>query len=83
MKVRTDDISANGASLRVTGEVVKRLKDVKALWLAVMNDPKHSVADLSAEFYNKVGDVLSGMSLTELTYYRISRDRVLKHADDT
>lgn len=74
--------SANGASLRVTGEVVRRLRDVRALWFAVMNDPDHSVADLSAEFYSKVGDVLSGLSLADLTYYGISRDRVLKHAED-
>lgn len=74
--------SANGASQRVTGEVIRRLRDIRALWFAVMNDPNHSVADLSAEFYNKVGDVLGGTALADLTYYRISKDRVLRHAED-
>lgn len=73
---------SSGASQRVTGEVVGRLKAIRALYFAVMNDPDHSMADLSAEFYSKVGDVLSGMSLADLTYYRISKTRVMQHAED-
>lgn len=72
----------NGASQRVTQEVVGRLKAIRALYFAVMNDPTHSMADLSDEFYSKVGDILSGMSLADLTYYRISKTRVLEHAKD-
>jgi hypothetical protein len=73
---------SRGASQRVTGEVVGRLKAIRALYFAVMNDPTYSMADLSDEFYSKVGDVLSGMSLSDLTYYRISKTRVLEHAKD-
>lgn len=73
---------SSGTSQRVTGEVVGRLKAIRALYFAVMNDPNYSVADLSAEFYSKIGDVLSGMSLADLTYYRISKTRVLEHAED-
>lgn len=72
----------SGASQRVTGEVIGRLKAIRALYFAVMNDPNHSVDDLSAEFYSKVGDVLSGMPLADLTYYRISKTRVLEHTED-
>lgn len=74
---------SNGVSQRATGEVVGRLKAIRALWFAVMNDPDHSVADLSDEFYSKVGDVLSGKPLSDLIYYRISKTRVLEHAEDS
>jgi hypothetical protein len=73
----------NGASQRVTGEVVKRLRDIRALWFAVMNDPNHTVADLSAEFYYKVGELIEGKPLAALTYHGISKDRVLEHAEDS
>lgn len=74
---------ANGASQRVTGEVVRRLRDIRALWFAVMNDPNHSVADLAPEFYYKVGELIEGKSLAGLTYHRISKNRVLEHAEDS
>lgn len=74
--------ASSGVSQRATGEVVGRLKAIRALYFAVMNDPNHSVADLSDEFYSKVGDVLGGMALADLTYYRISKTRVLEHAKD-
>lgn len=74
---------ANGASQRVTGEVVGRLRDIRALWFAVMNDPKHSVSDLSAEFYFKVGELIEGKPLAGLTYHQISKERVLEHAKDS
>lgn len=73
---------SSGASQRVTGEVVSRLKAIRALYFAVTNDSDYSLADLLPEFYSKVGDVLSGMSLADLTYYRISKTRVLEHAED-
>lgn len=74
---------ASGASHKVTNEIVGRLKDIRALWFAVHNDPKHSISDLSAEFYYKVGELLEGKSLSSLTYHNIDRNRVLQHAEDS
>ena len=73
---------SNGTSQRVTAEMIQRLRDVQVLWLAVMNDPR-PVADLAPEFYFKVGELMEGKRLADLTYHAISRDRVLSHAKDT
>jgi len=73
---------ASGASQRVTGEMVSRLRAIRALWFAVLNDPRHGIEDLSVEFYYKVGELMEGKTLDGLTYHVISRDRVLSHAKE-
>lgn len=73
--------NASGISQKVIAEVVRRNHDIRALWLAVLNDPR-PVADLSTEFYFKVGELMEGKPLASLTYSAISRDRVLKLAED-
>lgn len=76
-------LPASGVSQKVSGEITVRLKDVRALWFGVHNDPNHSVADLAAEFYYKVGELLEGKPLQLLTYHSIDKDRVLEHVEDT
>lgn len=58
------------------------MRDVRALWLAVHNDPKRSVADLSSEFYFAVGEIMEGRSLHDLPLRNIDRARVVAHAED-
>jgi hypothetical protein len=74
--------SAPGPAQKVTAEVAGRLKNIRALWLAVYNDPDHTLAEVSVEFYDKVGELLEGKSLDQLTYYNINKERVLQHAED-
>jgi hypothetical protein len=79
-KVRTP--TAASPTQKVTAEVIGQLKNIRALWLAVYNDPNHTLAELSVEFYEKVGELLEGKSLQQLTYYNINKERVLRHAED-
>jgi hypothetical protein len=72
----------SGVSNRVVGDVAIRLRDIRALWCAVHNDPNHSVTDLSAEFYYAVGEVLEGRDVSSLSLRKIDRDRVAQHADE-
>lgn len=67
---------------RATADVAGRLRDIRALWFAVHNDPKHSVADLAAEYYYAVGEVLEGRPLRTLNLRKIDRERVLQHAEE-
>lgn len=60
----------------VSNEAVRKLATVRALWLAVQNEPGMSVKDLSAEFYYAVGRVLEGKSLHELELHHIDPKRV-------
>lgn len=73
----------SGVSQKVSGEITGRLKDIRALWFGVHNDPNHSVTDLAAEFYYKVGELLEGKPLRQLTYYSIDKNRVLEHVEDS
>lgn len=73
---------ATGVSQKVSGEITGRLKYIRALWFGVHNDPNHTVADLASEFYSKVGEILEGKSLKQLTYYRIDLKRVLEHVEE-
>ncbi len=75
--------TATGVSQKVSGEITGRLKDIRALWFGVHNDPNHSVEDLASEFYFKVGELLEGKSLRQLTYHSIDKDRVLEHVEDS
>lgn len=67
---------------RVANDVTGKLHDIKALWFAVMNDPNKTVAELSAEFYFAVGEVLEGRTLRSLTLRNIDRERVIAHAEE-
>ena len=69
-------------SLKVTAEVAARLKNIRALWLAVYNDPEHTLAEVAVEFYDKIGELLEGKGLEQLTYYTIDKQRVLQHAQE-
>lgn len=55
---------------------------VRALWFAVNNDPGHMVAELSAEFYFAVGQVIEGRGLDALELHQINRERVAQHAKE-
>jgi hypothetical protein len=82
MPAKTRAPAAASATQKVTADIAGRLKNIRALWLAVYNDPDHTLAEVSVEFYDKVGELLEGKSLEQLTYYNINRERVLRHAED-
>jgi hypothetical protein len=74
--------SRSGVSVRVANDVAGRLRDIRALWFAVQNDPNKSVTDVAAEFYFAVGEVLEGRTLLSLTLRNIDRERVIAHAKE-
>lgn len=61
----------------VTGEVARRLVYVRALYLAVYNDPDVTLQEVAVEFYGAVGEVLEGKSLKQIEFNKIRRDKVL------
>jgi len=68
-----------GVSDKVTGDVVRRFVDVRALWLAVHNDPNLTVEEVGVEFYYAIGELLEGKSIEGVAMYKIDRARVLRH----
>ena len=72
----------SGLSLKVTGDVVHRLAGIRALWLAVYNDPDTSVHDVAVEFFSAVGQLLEGQSLEQMEFQHINKRRVLEHAKE-
>lgn len=72
----------SGATTRATADIATRLRDIRALWFAVHNDPNHSVGDLAAEYYYAVGEILEGRPVRALTLRQIDRDRVLQHVEE-
>jgi len=75
--------SRSGLSLKVTGDIVHRLSNVRALWLAVQNDPDLSVQDAAVEFYYTIGQLLEGCTLEQIELRKINRTRVLAHAQES
>jgi hypothetical protein len=73
----------SGLSLKVTGDIVHRLSNVRALWLAVQNDPDLSVQDAAVEFYYTIGQLLEGNTLEQIELRKINRARVLAHAQES
>jgi hypothetical protein len=71
----------SGVALKVTAEIVGRLRDIRALWAAAYNDPQHTIEELAPEFFDKVGAILEGRSLASLTYYLINKERALQYAE--
>lgn len=74
--------SRSGVSVRVANDVAGRLRDIRALWCAVQTDPTKTVADVAAEFYYAVGEILEGRTLRSLTLRNIDRERVLAHVEE-
>lgn len=72
----------SGVSTRVVGDIAGRLRDIRALWYAVNNDPHKSVEDLASEFYFAVGDIFEGHTLQSLALEEIDRERVLAHVEE-
>lgn len=72
----------NGVSTRVANNVAGRLRNVRALWLAVQNDPLSSVADVATEFYYAIGEVLEGRELSALSLRLIDRKRMMLHIEE-
>jgi hypothetical protein len=61
----------------MSNDNIRKLAVVRALWLAVQNEPDKSVKDMSVEFYYAVGEVLEGKTLDDLELRRIDPKRVL------
>lgn len=72
----------SGVATRVANDIAGRLHDIRALWLAVHNDPNASVESLAAEFYFAVGDIFEGRTLKSLTLQKIDRERAIAHAEE-
>ena len=72
----------SGVSVRVANDVAGRLRDIRAVWFAVQNDPNKTITDVAAEFYYAVGEILEGRTLRSLTLRNIDRERVLAHAEE-
>jgi len=72
----------NGVSTRVATDLAGRLRDIRALWLAVHNHPARSIEDQAAEFYVAVGGIFEGKTLAALPLQKIDRARVLAHAEE-
>lgn len=75
--------ATSSANQKVNSEITNRLREIRALWFAVHNDPKHSVEQLAAEFYFKIGDLLEGKNLKQLVYHSIDKERVFEHVEDS
>jgi len=74
--------SRSGVSARVANDIAGRLRDIRAVWFAVHNDPDKTVAEVAAEFYYIVGEILEGRTLRALSLRNINRDRVNTHAEE-
>lgn len=74
--------SRSGVSVRVANDVAGRLRDIRAVWFAVHNDPNKTVTDVAAEFYYAVGEILEGRTLRALSLRNIDRERVLAHVEE-
>lgn len=74
--------SRSGVSVRVANDMAGRLRDIRALWVAVQTDPTKTVADVATEFYFAVGEILEGRTLRSLTLRTIDRERVIAHVEE-
>ena len=72
-------VNRSGLRLKVTGDVVLRLTNIRALWLAIQNDPESTVHDVASEFYFAVGALFEGKSLDQIEFQKIDRARVKQH----
>ncbi len=65
--------------LKITSDIVGRFSAVRAVWLAVQNDPDLTVQAAALEFYYAVGALLEGGTLEQIDFRKIDRRRVLQH----
>ncbi len=72
-----------GLKDKVVGDVIRRHSSIRALWLAIQNDPELTVADAAVEFYYAVGELLEGKGLAQIEYRKIDRKRALQHHKET
>lgn len=72
----------SGVSVRVANDVIGRLRDIRAVWCAVQNDPNKTVTEVAAEFYFVVGEILEGRTLRSLSLRNIDRERVIAHVEE-
>lgn len=61
----------------VTNDVARRVVYIRALYLAVFNDPDVALQDVAVEFYGAVGEVLEGKTPKQIEFNKIRRDKVL------
>ena len=71
-----------GAVPRANADITRRLSRVRALWLAVHNDPNITVKDTALEFYYAVGELLEGRTTEGLELRKIDPVRVAAHLQD-
>ena len=64
---------------KISNDIARKMASVRALWLAVQNEPDRSVQDMAAEFYFAVGKLLEGMQLEEIELHTIDPKRVFPH----
>lgn len=72
----------SGVSNQVTNEIVQRYRVVRALWLAVHNQPDVTIQDVAPEFFCAVGELLEGKKLEQVELRRIDLKRVLQHVKE-
>ena len=66
----------------LSNDLARKVASVRALWLAVQNEPDKSVKDMSVEFYYAVGELLEGRQLSEIELHTIDPKRVSPHVKD-
>jgi len=77
--------SRKGPSARVAqvqADVARKLVYVRALYLAVYNEPDLPLDAVAAEFYASVGEILEGKPLRNIEFNKIPRERVLALAKE-
>ena len=79
MKAGPNKQAAGEIVRRVTDDLVRQIHSIKALWLAVHNDPNHSIQDLAVEFYGAVRDLFEGKALDQIEFQNIDPKRVARH----
>jgi hypothetical protein len=72
----------SGVSNRVANDIAGRLRDIRAVYFAAQNDPNKTVADIAAEFYYVVGEILEGRTIHALSLRLIDRTRVIAHVEE-
>lgn len=72
----------SGVSRRVVVDVASRLREIRALWCAVQNAPELQVAEVAAEFYFVVGELLDGRTLQTASLRLIDKAQVVAHLEE-
>lgn len=67
---------------KATTDVVRRLTQIRAITLAVNNDPDLTADECGAEFFYAILDSLEGKSVAQLNLRKINPDKVLLYIKD-